>query len=56
MNRGLLVALVALALTPAVRDVNDNPDARSARAETSRAAPIVIAQRCFNTGGGVRCF
>ena len=58
MNRALPLALLALAFMPAVKDFNHNPDARSPRAETSREAPApsMLAQRCFSSGGRLRCF
>jgi len=58
MNKALLATLIALAFMPAENLFNRNPDARSDRAETSREAPApsVLAQRCFNYGGQLRCF
>jgi hypothetical protein len=48
MNRGLLVALIALTLVPAVRGTDANVDPKSDRVETGRAAPAatLMAQRC----------
>ena len=59
MNRGLLVALIALAFMPATKDLTQNSDARSGGAETSRGAapaPSTMAQRCFVVNGQLRCF
>jgi hypothetical protein len=58
MNRGLLVALIALTFVPAVRGTDASVNPKSDQVETDGAAPAatLMAQRCFASRGRLRCF